>query len=259
MSYFGATNWYTEVKLGRVSGHSIVRVFGRNPTAGVALVDISTLGSVYTWPTAAVNLEAISSSVNDTNSSGSGARVITVTGLDTDFIEIEEDINMNGVSASSATSSAFRRIHTAYVKTSGTYASSSAGANAGTITIRTQSAGASHVTIAVTAPPKGVTQSARYTIPAAKTGYLIGARINVDSTKSASIICWERSDADDVTTPFSGKQLVFQLDGIARTVSYTPITPIGPFSAKTDLWWSSISAQTNTPISVDFEILVIDD
>lgn len=259
MSYFGATDWYTEVKLGKVPGYSVVRIFGRNPSAGTSITDITALNAVYSWPTSAVQVEAISSSSNDNNSSGSGARVITVSGLNSSWAEASEDINMNGLSATSATSTSFIRINTAFVKTSGTYGSTTAGANAGNITVRTQSAGASHLSI-ISTDQIGVAQAARFTVPDSQTGYLIGAHIYVDSgsNKVSRVSCWRRENADDVTTPFTAKRLVLRFDGMSRGFNYLPSSPIGPFPARTDIWWSSTAGQSATPISVDFEMLVVD-
>ena len=252
--------YHMEVARGNVTGQTMIHKFGRaDITTG--WVDIWTPGTVYPFPTTASTLEAISSDVNDT-SAGSGARTITVEGLDASWDIQTETITMNGTSASTATSGSFIRVYRAWVATSGTYGTLSAGGNAGTITIRVASAGATLAEIALlpngATPGSGQTEMAIYTIPNAKTGYLHSGYFNVDGNKSAQLALWKRDNADDTSAPVDSRRLLFTIDGLSSTSQLQPILPIGPLNAKTDVWMSARGSAAGTSVDVDFEIHLID-
>lgn len=248
-----------EVARGNVAGATIVHKFGRNgDIANGTSEDINSQGGIYVWPTSPMTLEAISASAND-DSGGTGARVITIQGLDENFDAVEEDITMNGTSASVATTATFIRVNRAFVKTAGTYSSTSVGANAGTITVRIESAGATQILIELEgALPIGQSQIARYTVPNGKTAYMLSASLNVESTKNADIFCWQRQGADIVVAPFTSKRLVFQFDAISGSADFNPDSPSDPFPEKTDIWLSALANSANTRVEADFELLVID-
>ena len=195
-------DFYFEIADGGNTEFEIIHKFGRNINVGTTAVPIATSG-FYQVPTAAVTLEAISSDANDT-AAGTGARIITVLGLDGNFAEIEEDISMNGVSASSATTNSFIRVFRAFVKESGTYASQTAGSHQGDITIRASGGGATYATIDTVGFPRGQTQIAAYTVPAGKEAFVKNIFIHVDSNKSMNVLFFQRAKADDVSSPYPG-------------------------------------------------------
>ena len=112
-------NLFLETAKGNIENNSIIHKFGRNTDVGATEEDVWTVGGVYTWLQAPVNLEAISTSANDTIA-GTGARIITVEGLDENWNAISEDIEMNGVSATLPTINGFIRINRVFVKEVGT-------------------------------------------------------------------------------------------------------------------------------------------
>lgn len=248
-----------EVARGNVLGATIVHKFGRNgDVANGTSEDISSQGGIYAWPQSPMTLEAISTSVND-DSGGTGARVITVQGLDENFNAVEEDITMNGTSVSVATTATFIRVNRAFVKNAGTYSKTDAGGNVGTITVRIESAGATQIIIEIEGALQiGQSQVARYTVPNGKTAYLLSSSLNVESTKTADIFCWQRQGADIVSAPFTAKRLVFQFDAISGSAEFNPDSPSGPFPEKTDIWFSAFANSANTKVEADFELLVID-
>ena len=121
-----------EVRKGNIAGHSLVHKFGE---ASVSTSLVPVTGSVeYPTPTSATSLELISSDTNDT-SSGSGAREVTVLGLNGSWNEVSQTVSTNGTTAVALTTDLLR-IYRWYVSQSGTYATQSAGSHAGTLTIR---------------------------------------------------------------------------------------------------------------------------
>jgi len=256
------SDFWTNVQAGLVPGYSIAHKFGSNLNAGTTLQDIWSTGGFFKWATVAAPLEAISSSADDT-AAGTGARVITVEGLDADFKEISEDIVMNGILVTTTTIKNFIRVQRVFVKDAGTYTTTIDGSNLGTITIRFESAGDIQSTIEVnTVASIGVGQSEQslFTIPAGKSGFLHSSFVNVDAVKAATFYFWQRQNADVITAPFSSRRLIFRLDGISGASFFNPDTPIGSsgFPEKTDLWMSSVASLSNTIVESDFEIVLID-
>jgi len=241
-----------------VSGYSYINKFGRVVGASTSMIDVTDLATpaVYAWLTTASKLEAISSSANDT-ADGSGARTIIVEGLDANFEEISETITMAGLSASTATTNSFIRVHRAYIATSGSYATTSTGSHAGNITIRLASAGATQIYLRASASQVGQSFVSRYTIPANKTGYLMHAFCSVDSNKSGTFWLWRRLSADVTSAPFGAKRAIDIFDGIKQPFERTWTTPI-KLEEKTDIWFSLISAGADTNASAAFDILLVD-
>ena len=156
--------------------YSPVVAVGRNTDVDLAAAeDIWTGGAVYAPPTAARLHTLVSGSANDT-SSGSGARTITVTGLDTNFAVATETVTLNGVTGVSTVNS-YKRILSLRVATAGNGLTN---AGAITATAATDTTVSARIEIG-----KGRSEMAIYTVPAGKTanflcwyGSINGAVIN---------------------------------------------------------------------------------
>ena len=72
-------DFYVEVMLGIVPGHSWVQKFGKNQAVATTIVPIA-IGGVYQTPTTAVTLEVISDDADDA-ADGTGARNIILQGF----------------------------------------------------------------------------------------------------------------------------------------------------------------------------------
>lgn len=82
---------------GRVAGHHVVTING----SVITDTDDSTVwnnGGIYTYPSSASTMSVSSSSANDVSTS-SGASVVFVSGLDTNYNAISEYVTLNGQSA----------------------------------------------------------------------------------------------------------------------------------------------------------------
>ena len=107
---------------GNIPGAKAIHKFGYNALVGTTIEDIIATSGLYTWLQSPVQLEAISTEAADT-AAGAAAQQVTVQGLDANWLECEATIEMNGTSASTATSQTFIRIHRAFVSRVGTYQS----------------------------------------------------------------------------------------------------------------------------------------
>jgi len=240
-----------EAALNNVSESKIFHVFGRSINAG-ALADIWFPGTIRTWLQTASTLVAISTSANDT-AAGTGARVITVEGLAPSFLEITEDITMNGLSNSTATTASFIRVNKVFVKDSGTFASTNGGTNIGTISINAGAVLMSEISVD---PDRasGVSEQSHFTVPSDKEAILRTLSINVSSNQAAKIYGIFRPRADITSAPFGASQTFFIQDGLKQPDSLIPKAGI-LFDEKTDIWFSCVS-QAATDIDVDYELLV---
>ncbi len=241
-----------EASRGVYGGLLAVSKFGRNGDIDLAAAeDVWTVGGERAWLSAASALEAVSSSATDT-AAGDDARVIMVEGLDENFAYATEAITLNGASASSATSTTFIRVNRVYVTQVGTYG----GTNAGTITVRLESAGATQAQIAA---GNGQTEQTHYSVAADKTAYMIRHYVNTDSSKSISPTLWQRPGIDSVSAPFvHAKRKLWGATGVAGSsehiyASYPSVA--GP----ADIWWGCAVSANNTEVEAGYDLYVVDD
>lgn len=161
------SDFETNIAEGKIAGYSLVNKNGRNPDidTGTLPEDIWDGGGAYTgFPVTAVETVTLTSSSTNDTAAGTGARTVTLTGLDTNYVLQTETVTLNGTTGA-ATTNTFRRVHTAFVATAG-----SGGVNAGTITA-THTTTTANVFFAIQ-PGTNQMQVSAFTIPAGKTGYL---------------------------------------------------------------------------------------
>jgi hypothetical protein len=225
----------------------IVNRFGENPDidSGTVPEVIWDNGGNFTFPTAAETVQVFSSSANDA-SAGTGARTVTVTGLDGDYNLSTETITLNGTTPVTTTAT-FLRVNRVYVRTVG-----STGANEGNLTVR-QSTTTSNV---FTLMPIGANQSAcgYYTIQSGTTGFLIDIEATAGkstSTTKASLSLWYKR--------FGEAKVRESTFAVSDTSVYKGSFVSGIFlPEKTDLWLQADSVTANnTVLTSKFEILLI--
>lgn len=239
-----------EIAKGTVFGHELVHVFGQNLDVGTTVEDVWTVGGGYNWQTAVKDLEVISDSANDDKDSGTGAQKIMVLGLDDDFLPVSQEVELEGLSANAMTVQ-MRRVLGVYVTDVGTYGA----ANDGNILVRVESAGA---TLAQIVDGRGRSEMAVYTIPAGKVGFITEIGYSVGATQTlANLLLWMRPGADDVTTPFVGKRVLFEdftLTGHGEIRFRYPIE----VDEKSDVWVSAIGNSGGEDASAKFSLILVD-
>lgn len=244
-------NFYDEVAMGNVPGHSLVHKFGRNlavPNGSWAFVN--TLG-LTAWPLSQVRNVRIKASGNEADTSnGAGARQVTVQGILANGYEGTEVITTAGTSASTATVNQWWRIHRAWVSSAGTYGA----ANTGNIIIESSVSSTNLIQISA---GEGQSQFAGFTTPTDKIALLLGVTITVDSTKPADIRLFTRDNITDATAPLESKRLKLNFDGIASSFSYRPVTPELKLNPLTDIWIEAFGSGAQTEVSANFELLMI--
>lgn len=156
--------WELNVSRDKVRGAFHVIKFGTNDDVDGALETIWDAGGLYTYLTTAATVTVTSTDADD-SASGTGARTVTVEGLDANYNLVSETLTVGG----GAGTVEFYRVFRAYVASAG-----SSGSNEGTISI--SSGGTTLAQIRAVGSPTlrglGQTFMSLYTVPAGYTGYI---------------------------------------------------------------------------------------
>ena len=233
-----------------------IHKFGRNPAVGTSYTPV-TPGGIYRTPQAAgaTALRVKAGNVNDT-SAGTGARAITLYGLDETGAAIEETVATAGAAASAPTTATFIRLYRATVTASGTYATASAGSHAGDIVVENAAGTEDWATILANGFPRGQTEIGAYSIPAGFDGFLNRLQVTTDSTKNTSILFFRRESILETAAPYSGMRLLYNLEtrggGTNLDVNASPIHIEGP----ADIGFLASVDQGTAQVSVDFDLLL---
>lgn len=259
MSYLGSKEWYFEVAAGNVAKHSIIHKFGRNEATGTSFVPVS-YGAVYNTPQAAsaTTLRIKSGGNANDTSAGSGAREVTIEGLNETGALVTEALATAGASASSATSATFMRLIDARVTASGIYATSSAGSHAASIVIENGAGGTDWATIDATDFALGHTLIGVYSVPLGNTAYLLEIDIIVDSAKTADLVLFERANILESSAPFSVMLISEEFNGVKGEFSEIFPSPIR-YPALTDFGFMAKAAAGTPQISADLEFILVAD
>ncbi len=240
-------------------GGTVVHKFGKNGAAGTSFTPIS-IGGIYRTPqvgsATALRIKAGGDS-NDT-AAGSGAREVTLIGIDETGAEVTEVVATAGASASSNTTTTFIRLYRAYVSSSGTYATSTAGSHSGDIVIEDSAGTQNWATIDSTDFPKGQTEIGVYTVPNGKRAFIQNIFFNVENTKRADILGFQRPSILQTSAPYDSMRLFIELGTVGGKDEVSVKIPIGPFEANTDIGFMGKVGSGTGEIDVDFEILLED-
>lgn len=254
--YSHSGDFLVEVMKGNVPGHSYVHKFG-SYTLTTALAALAVAG-VYQTPTTAQSLEVLSNDANDT-AAGSGAQELTIVGLDSNWNEVTQTVEMNGVTPV-ALSTNLIRLYRFHVSRSGSYADLSTPSYAGQITVRGAGAGVTWAQTNGFNIFPAQSEIASYTIPVGYTGYILAEDIYVDSNKSANVFFLQRPNADDVSSPFTGaRRLVGSFVGVSDNASKDHRGPKGPFVGPCDIGYVGLTVTGTADVVAEFDILLVQD
>jgi len=159
-----STNTYGyDVASGSDSNVAFVNKFGSNPAVGATDVTIWGAPGRYTWATASATLRVGSDNAAD-DSAGTGARTVSVYGLDGSYNEQVEQVTLDGDAGGAGnwvlTTGSFLRAHRVVVETAG-----SDGFNQGLLEVKNQG---DEFTLAIVDPGNNRTLVAVYTVPNGK-------------------------------------------------------------------------------------------
>lgn len=250
------------ITAGRIGGTTVVHKFGADLATPTTFTPISR-GGVYVMRqvagAATVRIKA-GGNANDT-AAGSGARGVTINGLDETGAEVTETVATAGTSASSATTATFIRVFRAWVSTAGTYATVSgatSGSQAADIVIEDSSGTEDWATIPLHVFGMAQTTIGCYSVPLGKTAYVQSLLLQVDTNKTVDFMFYTRANILETAAPYTALRMRFGAFGVADNISLQPETPLGGYAALTDiLFMARVGAGTGI-CAVDYEIILED-
>ena len=246
-SFAAASN--IPIAAGLVAGYSNIHKFGRNPNVGGAPETIWQNGGVYSYLSAASTVYVSATDATNDNPTGTGARTVTVQGLDTDYNVVEETLSVNNTEGSVEVIRVFR----AFVATAGSLTT-----NDDIIEISTGAGGTGTVLATIgkigtgTTFGLGQTQLALYTIPAGKTGYLTNWQVGGGTYNDSITATLLARELDGATVPFRTRDIM-DVPGGFHTRNYN--VPYR-FPEKTDIEVRAI-ASTGSIVSSSFDIILV--
>lgn len=222
--------------------------FGKNDGASGNFEELWTASTPYPYLAAATQLNISSDNANDTLG-GTGLNTLVIRGLDENFVEIEEQIELDGQNAV-VTANSYFRINDFIGLTGGT-----TGTHEGTIYAGTGAlaAGVPAVVLAempTTDVPTGIAQMAIFTIPAGKVGLLANVNIFTDQGSNAEIAFRIKTDG---RIPLYLSTIILYQATLQRNFPF-----FFAIEEKTDIALVAKSLQGNIKASGSFELLLVD-
>jgi hypothetical protein len=250
-------DFWMEVSRGTVPKYDVVHKFGRNPSVGTTFEPITTLGTYWT-PTAdnATTVRVKAGNANDAPG-GTGARAVTITGIDANGDRITEELATGGASAGPNSTQSFMRVDRLWVSESGTYATNTEESHAGDIVIENSAGTVDIAAISATGWARGQSQIGVYTIPAGQTGYIKNAFISVDSTKTVDISLYKREGVTTTTAPFDAIRLLTEQNGVTGISQFSPSSPVNGLVGPCDIGFMAKTSAGTASVTADFEIVLV--
>lgn len=146
-----------------------LRKFGMNDTIPVGTSEMWPAGVLRTLPTSGAALSIVSDDAADVLTTGTGAWTIVIEGLDSNYEEITETVNMDGLTPVASVGTDWFRVNRAYNVAAGTNE-----INVGNITISI----GGNVQAYIEAN-QGQTHQTHFTVPAGKTMIVVSYHIQV--------------------------------------------------------------------------------
>ena len=217
--------------------------FGYNNSIGTSQEEVWNVGGIEAYLSSAQTMNIVSTDNADkgTPTAGTGARTLTIFGLDNDWLEINETVTLNGTTPVTTTNS-YLRVFRMIVRSAG-----STGGNVGIITSTASTAATVHSQIN---PTDNQTLKISFGIPADKYGVITHAEIGCAKSDDCEI----RFKVRPFGEVFQTKRL---LNFFQQTVSFSNIIPI-LLPPKTDITITALSAAGGVKVSANIDYYLID-
>jgi len=226
-----------QISFGNFTNASAFAKQGQNPDIDMGVAeDLWEQGGLFVFPAAAELLDVVSTSTDDA-AAGTGARTITIEGLDANFLEIVEIVTMNGTTPV-PTVAAFLRVNKAFVSTAGSTKS-----NVGTLTADNTTS--SNVLINMR-PTDGISMSSIFTVPAGKrllvTSFFASIGSTAAATATAQLIAFDEVGGAEFVVHTGS----MQVSGSTHITGF--FTPAEMFEGKTSLRLKLLATANNTDV-----------
>lgn len=258
----GGESLHLQVSRGKARGARAVHKFGKNDGINSSIETVWAAGGLHYHPTTAGTVDIVSTSAEDA-AAGDGLAVLVIEGLDVDYNEVSETVNLTGTSTVTTTTS-FLRVVRAYGTNLGSGATISTNpqfSNLGTISATHNSLTAPNNGAFNIPPNVGQTQIALYTVPAGYTAHIYSF-----SASAGKQSLW------NITHPVATVRLLQRPDGTGQLawrimdefiLKDTAVQINYPFPIcvpeKTDIEVRAFTTSDTVPVSAEFDILLIED
>ena len=233
----------------------VVRKFGESNAITTGIVVPVANGEVYQTPQTITQLQIVSDNIND-NIIGTGARTIKITGLSTNWEEVTEIVELNGIIPVILNNSYFR-VYGIVVETSGSYANTITPSHLGTIDLKGVVGGELWARIGVNGVNLGQSEIGVYTVPKGYHAHLGNMLIHNNGNKQANIYLFVRNNASNTIAPYDSMRIQFQAHGVTESLSLQPMSISGGIPETSDIGFMANTDVGTTETSVNFEILLI--
>lgn len=244
-----------DISRGVVPSTRVVHRFGRNTAIASTFTPVTRSGFYRTPQVSGATPLRIKAggNANDT-ANGTGARAVTLTGLDATGALITETIATAGASASAPTSRSFIRLLDAVVSASGTYATQAAASHLGNIYIENAAGGQDWALISDGSFPRGASEIGVYTVPKGRSAYVQAIRLSTDADKKANVVLFKRSGILQTVAPYSAMVLVAEFPAVSGSLAVDYDPPL-TFPELTDFgFMASVDAST-VDVTVSFDVI----
>ncbi len=236
------------ISASRLRGIANVFKFGLNDSLGTSMETVWAKGGIYTYPSTATTMTVSSDDTTD-NLAGIGAWTVRISGLDANFLEIEEDISLHATNGQTGvtTVNSYLRVHRIVVLTTGSNASAKGNISVGTGTL---TGGVPVNTYGYIQQGDNQTTQCVYTVPAGKTAFIVKTHTSLSAGKQAEVHLM----ASEQNSVFH----VHFVNHIYQTALIYEFTNPIKFIEKTDIEIRAKMSATTGAISAHFELILID-
>ena len=184
--------------------------------------------AIYVFPTSAEPVYCVSDDAADTYGTGSGAWVVNVWGLDANFEERMETVNVTGTTNSAVTTYSYIRVNDFRVVAAGSYDSN----NVGNIRLFQQTSG---IEISAIIAKHGRAINAVYTIPAGHYGIIPRATFMCSQGHTVEFNGWYRTNKLPIAPPYNP---IYIINNMTHFTGVNEIKPeeLVKFNPMTDFW-----------------------
>ena len=240
-----ARDYFIEATKGNIVGQETGNKFGENLVVGTTLEDIQSQGGILDFLQSAELINIISSDTVNDIVGGANATSIFIEGLDSNFIEISEVVNLSA--GSTNTTQQYIRVNKMVVNEVGNYTNS----NEGTITAT--AAVSSTVQIEIPAG-EGTSKTSHFTVPVGQNLIITAFRITMDTGKEVDIFLKARANADDTLAPMSPVRTFRDFIGLSTPIAGESKGNL-KFDEKTDIWFTGITSTGTSQIEINYDFI----
>jgi hypothetical protein len=172
-----------QVSRNQIMAHRVVNMFGYNADVDTAIETVWTEGGVLTRPAAALAMTVSSSSADD-DAAGTGARTVVIQGLDANYNEVSETVELDGQTAVTMATEMIR-VNYMFVASAGSGNTAAGTIYVGTGTVTSGVPATIYNTIGL---GFNASLTCSYTVPAGHTGYVVNGMFTAGQASGSQAV-----------------------------------------------------------------------